>query len=64
LPLAIELESIPLLVHYDKEVFGDDAEIFNPERWIEDDAVQMEKAMLQFGAGTRTCIGKKRSYLP
>jgi cytochrome P450 len=52
------------LVHYDKEVFGDDAEIFNPERWIEDDAVQMEKAMLQFGAGTRTCIGKKRSYLP
>ena len=49
------------VVHYDKEVFGLDAENFNPDRWIEGDAVRMEKTMIQFGAGPRTCIGKNVS---
>ena len=46
------------VVHYDREVFGCDADTFNPDRWIEGDAVQMNKAMLHFGAGPHTCIGK------
>lgn len=49
------------VVHYDKEVFGTDAEEFNPDRWIEGDAVRMEKTILQFGAGPRTCLGKNVS---
>ena len=49
------------VVHYDKDVFGLDAENFNPDRWIEGDAVRMEKTMIQFGAGPRTCIGKNVS---
>lgn len=49
------------VVQYDKDVFGSDADSFNPDRWIEGDAVRMNKAMIQFGAGPRTCIGKNVS---
>ncbi|KAI9708220.1 MAG: hypothetical protein M1820_004174 [Bogoriella megaspora] len=50
----------PALVHFDKEVFGPDANDFKPERWLESDqrSFAMDKAILGFGAGTRTCIGK------
>ncbi|MCJ1474776.1 hypothetical protein MMC13_003436 [Lambiella insularis] len=49
------------VVQYDNDVFGPDADSFNPDRWIERDAVQMDRTMLQFGAGPRTCIGKNIS---
>lgn len=53
----------PALVHFDKEVFGSDANEFKPERWLESQerSFAMEKAILGFGAGTRTCIGKNVS---
>ena len=46
------------VVHYDKDVFGLDADSFDPDRWINGDALRMDKAMIQFGTGSRTCIGK------
>ena len=46
------------VVHYNQEVFGTDSERFNPDRWIGGDAMRMEKCMIQFGAGSRTCLGK------
>ncbi len=49
------------VVQYDKDVFGPDADDFNPSRWIEGDAVRMDRTMIQFGAGPRTCIGKNVS---
>ena len=49
------------VVHYDKDVFGLDADNFNPDRWIEGNTVRMDKTMIQFGAGPRTCIGKNVS---
>lgn len=49
------------VVQYDKDVFGPDADLFEPERWAQRDAARMEKAMLVFGAGARTCIGKNVS---
>lgn len=51
----------PAVVHFDREVFGDDADQFRPERWLESSAATMDKYMLHFGAGTRTCIGKNIS---
>ena len=49
-----------MVVQFNKEVFGEDAHEFRPERWLEseDRYRAMNKAMLVFGAGTRTCIGK------
>ena len=52
------------VVHYDKSVFGADADHFRPQRWLEGDAKKMDKYMLHFGAGTRTCIGKNVSSSP
>ena len=49
------------VVHYDKDVFGPDADDFNPDRWMKGDALRMDKAMIQFGAGPRTCIDKNVS---
>ena len=51
------------VVQHDREIFGDDADAFRPERWLDAEAAAgMEKAMLIFGAGTRTCIGKNVSF--
>ena len=53
----------PLIVHFDKQVFGPDADEFKPERWLESQqrSFAMDKAILGFGAGTRTCLGKNVS---
>lgn len=45
----------------DKEVYGDDADLFRPERWLTEDAAQLE-AMHQthgliFGHGSTKCLG-------
>lgn len=51
----------PAVIHYDKSVFGEDADQFRPTRWLEPNKVSMDKHMLAFGAGTRGCIGKNIS---
>jgi cytochrome P450 len=51
----------PAIIGHDKGVFGEDAGEFNPERWLDlsDDRLRvMDRAMIGFGAGTRTCVGK------
>ncbi|KAF2852622.1 cytochrome P450 [Plenodomus tracheiphilus IPT5] len=51
----------PAVVHYFKEVFGEDAASFRPERWLESNEEQvklMQKCMMHFGAGTRRCTGQ------
>ena len=48
------------VVHYDKCVFGKDANKFNPSRWFDHkDAVTMDEYMIHFGAVLRTCMGEK-----
>ena len=60
-PAGVKVGVNAAVVQYDKDVFGDDAEAFRPERWLttHDKAqlAQMERTMLVFGAGKRTCIG-------
>ena len=51
------------VVHRDKSVFGLDADRYNPNRWIEGDATAMDKIMIPFGSGSRTCIGKNVSFI-
>lgn len=36
----------PAVIHYDKEIFGDDAAEFRPERWSQDNATNMDRYML------------------
>ncbi|TVY44107.1 Pisatin demethylase [Lachnellula subtilissima] len=57
------------VVHHDKTIFGEDADDFRPERWLAQDVDnirRMDKCFLsrnQFGAGTRSCIGKNISMM-
>lgn len=51
----------PAVVQFDTSIFGHDADQFRPARWLGPDAMNMDKHMLIFGAGTRTCIGKNIS---
>ncbi len=53
------------VTHANKSMFGPDAEHFRPERWLEDPerAAEMNRNILTFGAGSRTCIGKNISLL-
>ncbi|KAI9646910.1 hypothetical protein NHQ30_004910 [Ciborinia camelliae] len=48
-------------LHRNARIFGDDAEIFRPERWLgnRDEAREMEKGFLAFGRGGRACTGKE-----
>ncbi|KAA8895566.1 cytochrome P450 [Sphaerosporella brunnea] len=48
----------PYVLHYQKSVFGEDAEDFSPERWLGPDAARMDRYMFQFGYGSRSCLGK------
>lgn len=48
-------------IHQDREVFGEDADRFRPERWIdntEEHIYRMEALSFHFGAGNRVCIGR------
>lgn len=56
----------PWVLHRRPEVFGHDVDAYRPERWLEADPAQlrdMNSAMLHFGAGSRTCLGRHIAVL-
>lgn len=63
----------PWVLQRRKEIFGDDVEVYRPERWILDETSaspeertrlgEMKATMLHFGGGSRTCLGKHIALL-
>ncbi|EME44544.1 hypothetical protein DOTSEDRAFT_172810 [Dothistroma septosporum NZE10] len=54
----------PISLHRNPEIFGDDAEVFNPERWLDETrAREMERCTLIWGGGARTCPGRNLAEL-
>ena len=68
------------VIHRREDIFGgpddESVDVYSPERWLVDDALEGEKRtcrlnkvkrmnanMVQFGMGSRTCIGKNISLL-
>jgi cytochrome P450 len=50
-------------LHQNKEIYGEDAAIFRPERWlefakVEGKVAEVETCYVTFGRGSRGCIGK------
>ena len=48
-------------VHRDKELYGEDADEWRPDRWLDADEARvrrMENLNFAFGGGSRLCIGK------
>lgn len=61
IPAGYKLGMNPAVVQYiNKDIFGEDATEFRPERWLESEerVRAMEKATITFGAGTRQCTGR------
>lgn len=54
------------VAHRNLDVWGEDADEFRPERWLESTEEQLRKmnaVFMPFGLGSRTCIGKNISLL-
>lgn len=54
------------VLHRRPEIFGEDVDVFRPERWLEaspEKLREMRATMFQFGAGARTCLGRNISLL-
>ncbi|KAH9885148.1 cytochrome P450 [Xylariomycetidae sp. FL2044] len=51
----------PYIINRHKPTFGEDSEIWNPDRWMgpKEEKQRREAAVLTFGAGKRICLGKQ-----
>lgn len=60
IPGGAEVAANPWVVHRNKAIYGEDAEQYRPERWLESAAKtkEMDKYDFQFGYGDRSCLGK------
>lgn len=66
LPEGTDVGVAPSAINCRREAFGDDADAFRPERWIDSSEEQlsiMEKNFISFGMGARLCIGKNIALL-
>lgn len=50
----------PWVEQRDKIIFGNDSDVYRPERWLESEEKKhaMERAMFNFGAGNHVCVGQ------
>ncbi|KAL4816232.1 cytochrome P450 [Aspergillus spinulosporus] len=57
-PEGTKLSVNPWVVHYSKELFGQDAAEYNPDRWMGEETKRIEKYYMPFGHGYNSCPGR------
>lgn len=45
-------------LHRNKEIWGENADNFDPDRFLDDEDDRLTKALMPFGGGIRVCVGK------
>ncbi|KAK5628281.1 hypothetical protein RRF57_003996 [Xylaria bambusicola] len=66
LPEGTAVGGNPYVMNRHEATFGQDAEIWRPERWLDHDGVRkkkLEQSTLTFGAGRRICLGRHLGML-
>lgn len=49
-------------MHFDPKIWGSDAKTFDPDRWLADDAKELDKYIVTFSKGARQCLGINLAY--
>ncbi|KAF7715240.1 Uncharacterized protein PECH_008736 [Penicillium ucsense] len=57
-PAGVILSVNPWVIHRNAEIFGADAEIYNPDRWLREDLKTMDAYLIHWGAGYNSCPGR------
>ncbi|PIA36652.1 hypothetical protein AQUCO_03300100v1 [Aquilegia coerulea] len=65
LPPGVYVWPLTVLVHHDHDLWGKDADDFNPNRFSEgvSKATNSKLSFLPFGSGPRTCIGQNLAWI-
>ncbi|KAL1303437.1 hypothetical protein AAFC00_006826 [Neodothiora populina] len=63
LPSNTVIGANPWVIHRDKAVYGDDVEVFRPDRWLKEDTGDMRRFFFAFGSGARMCLGRNLSWM-
>lgn len=62
IPAGTVLVAVPWCMGRSTKIWGNDARVFKPERWLTD-KIPHDYEFLSFNAGKRRCLGKKFAYL-
>ena len=59
-PAGVSVSTYGPVLHHREDVFGEDVDVFRPERWLgEKEKVQrMRNTMFSFGSGKYSCLGR------
>jgi cytochrome P450 len=60
-PIGTEVACNPWITHRDHRIYGADAELYRPERWLENGGESgkfLDKYYLGLGYGSRVCMGR------
>ncbi|ODM87857.1 Vitamin D 25-hydroxylase [Orchesella cincta] len=60
LPKGITIMANLYTIHHDKKIWGEDANLFRPERFLNEDETRVvyNDALIPFSAGRRQCLGE------
>lgn len=49
-------------MHFSEELWGDDARVFNPNRWLDESSKGLDAHLVTFSKGARSCIGQNLAH--